>query len=114
MPARREAHVSQHEVRRLQTIPGIKALTMRCTYPITEVEYEIPGLPVMVSMEALSPAIPQDGKSSCLPVAIFQFTLKNSGTKPVEVSLGEFQQNFIGWDGKLDCSPGATSQWGGK
>jgi non-lysosomal glucosylceramidase len=113
LPPRREAHVSQHEVRRLQTIPGIKGLTMRCTYPIAEVDYEIPGLPVVVSMEALSPAIPQDEKASCLPVAIFQFTVKNSGTKPVEVSLAEFQQNFIGWDGKLDCSPGKTSQWAG-
>ena len=64
-------------------------------------------------MEALSPAIPQDERASCLPVAIFQFTVKNSGTKPVEVSLAEFQQNFIGWDGKLDCTPGKTSQWGG-
>lgn len=28
LPTHREAHVSQHEVRRLQSIPGIKALTM--------------------------------------------------------------------------------------
>ena len=46
-------------------------------------------------MEALSPAIPQDAKASCLPVAIFQFTLKNTSSKPVAVSLMEAQQNFI-------------------
>ncbi len=113
LPPHREAHVSQHEVRRMQTMPGIKALTMRCRYPIAEVDYEIPGLPVQVSMEAMSPAIPGDSKSSCIPVAIFQFTLKNTGTTPVTVSLMEAQQNFIGWDGKLDCTPGKTSQWGG-
>ena len=61
---RREAHVSQHDVRRMQTMPGIKALTMVCRYPIAEVAYEIPGLPVTVSMEAMSPAIPGDAKSS--------------------------------------------------
>jgi hypothetical protein len=113
LPPRREAHVSQHEVRRLQTIPGIKGLTMRCTYPVAEVSYEIPGFPVQVSMEALSPAIPIDSKASCLPVVIFQFTLKNTGSTDVEVSLMEAQQNFIGWDGKLDCTPGKTTQWGG-
>ena len=113
LPPRREAHVSQHEIRRLHTIPGIKSLNMRCRYPIAEVDYEIPGLPVQVSMEALSPAIPQDNKASCLPVAIFQFTLKNTGTTPCEVSLMQAQQNFIGWDGKLDCTPGATKLWGG-
>ena len=97
----------------MQTMPGIKALTMVCRYPIAEVAYEIPGLPVSVSMEAMSPAIPGDAKSSCIPVALFQFTLKNSGSTPVTVSLMEAQQNFIGWDGKLDCTPGKTSQWGG-
>ena len=97
----------------MQTMPGIKALTMVCRYPIAEVAYEIPGLPVTVSMEAMSPAIPGDAKSSCIPVALFQFTLKNSGSTPVTVSLMEAQQNFIGWDGKLDCTPGKTSQWGG-
>jgi hypothetical protein len=109
----REAHVSQHEVRRMQTMPGIKALTMVCRYPVAETVYEIPGLPVQVSMEALSPAIPGDSKSSCIPVAIFQFTLKNTGATAVTVSLMEAQQNFIGWDGKLDCTPGKTTQWGG-
>ena len=113
LPPRREAHVSQHEVRRLQTMPGIKSLSMVCRYPIADTTYEIPGLPVQVSMEALSPAIPGDSKASCIPVAIFQFTLKNTGTVPCEVSLMEAQQNFIGWDGKLDCTAGATKLWGG-
>ena len=86
LPTRYEAHVSQHDIRRMQTIPGIKALTMECKYPIATVDYEIPGLPVSVSMEALSPAIPLDAKSSCIPVAIFQFTLKNTSSKAGENS----------------------------
>ena len=59
---------------------------MRCRYPIAEVAYDIPGFPVQVSLEALSPAIPQDSEASGIPVAMFQFTLTNKGPWPVEVS----------------------------
>lgn len=111
---RREAHVSGHDVGRMSTLPGVRSLTMRCRYPIAEVTYDVPGLPVEVSLEALSPAIPGDSDGSCIPAAVFQFTLVNSGTAPVEVSLMEAQQNFIGWDGQLDCTtPGTIRQWGG-
>ena len=33
----REAHVSAHAVKRLQTLPGIKGLTLQGKYPIAEV-----------------------------------------------------------------------------
>lgn len=75
-------------------------------------QYEIPGLPCSISLEAMSPAVPGDSKASCIPVVIFQFKIENTGAVPVSVSLMEAQQNFIGWDGKLDCTPGKTSQWG--
>ena len=88
----------------MQTIPGIKALTMVCRYPIAEVHYEIPGLPVQVSMEALSPAIPGDSKSSCIPVACFQFTLKNTGSAPVEVDLMEAQQKLRDLEAAADAA----------
>ena len=29
---------------RVQTLPGIRSLTMRCRYPVAEVQYDIPGL----------------------------------------------------------------------
>ena len=44
LPSRMEAHVSSHSARRMQTLPGIRSLTMRCRYPIAEVQYGIPGL----------------------------------------------------------------------
>jgi uncharacterized protein (DUF608 family) len=55
----------------------------------------------LLAITALSPAIPGDSKSSCIPVAIFQFTLKNTGATAVTVSLMEAQQNFIGWGGNV-------------
>jgi hypothetical protein len=72
LPARMEARVSAHSVRRMQTLPGICSLTMECRYPIATVSYDIPGLPVQVSLEAMSPAIPSDAQSSCIPVVLFQ------------------------------------------
>ena len=113
LPPRQEAHVSPHEICRLQTIPGIKALKMRCRYPIADVAYDIPGFPVSVSLEAMTPAIPLDSKASCIPVAMFQFTLKNTGSVPVEVSVMQAQQNFVGWDGYADCTRAPTNFWGG-
>ena len=78
-----EAHVTTAAVKRLQDLPGIKGLTMTAKYPIVEVDYEIPGLPVAVSMEAMTPLIPNDAKNSSFPVAQFAFTVKNTGQSSV-------------------------------
>lgn len=113
LPSRMEARVSPHSARRMQSLPGIHSLSMECRYPIATVDYDIPGLPVEVSMEAMNPAIPNDPKSSCLPIALFRFTLRNTSSIDVEVDLMQAQQNFIGWDGHADCTAGSTVQWGG-
>lgn len=68
------------KVDRLKTLPGIKGLTAECKYPIAEVNYDIPGLPVNVTMETMTPLIPQDSKSSSMPLAQFSFTVSNPST----------------------------------
>ena len=107
-----DAHVTEHSVRRMQTMPGIKSLSMKARYPIAEVDYEIPGFPVTVSMEAMTPLIPNDAKNSSLPCAVFSFTVTNPGATAVEVNLMQSQQNFVGWNGQDDCTVGTNKAWG--
>eukprot|EP00039_Didymoeca_costata_P014944 m.247006 g.247006 ORF g.247006 m.247006 type:complete len:1001 (-) comp16124_c0_seq1:153-3155(-) len=109
-----EAYVSPAQVNRLQQLPGIKSLTIEGRYPIADVNYDIPGLPVTISMEAMTPLIPGDNKNSSLPVAVFSFKVTNSSSTTVKVNLMQAQQNFIGWDGSSDCNPpNKTPFWGG-
>ena len=112
---REESHVTNHQVERLKTLPGIRGLTAECKYPIAEVDYDIPGLPVNVTMETMTPLIPQDSKASSMPLAQFSFTVTNpSQTTAVDVRLMQSTQNFVGWDGKSDCTvPASTKFWGG-
>lgn len=110
---RHEAHVSQSQVRRLQTLPGIKSLSLRGTYPIADVAYEIDGFPVTVSCECMTPLIPSDPVSSAIPAAVFTFTVKNTSTSAVAVRLMQAQQNFVGWSGNGDCTTPPTPFWGG-
>ena len=115
LPPSKPAHVAAASVRRLQQLPGIAGLTVSGKYPVANVDYDIKGFPVTVAMEAMTPLVPHDTKNSSLPAAIFTFKLTNASAKAVDVSLMEAQQNFVGWDGQVDCTqPAATSKlWGG-
>ena len=102
------------QVERLETLPGIKDISLKGQYPIAELNYDIVGFPVEVTMEAMTPCIPTATKESSLPAAVFTFTVKNPNAKAATVSLMQVQQNFVGWDGHAPCVPGsAVSGWGG-
>eukprot|EP01062_Namystynia_karyoxenos_P069413 TRINITY_DN64914_c0_g1_i1.p2 TRINITY_DN64914_c0_g1~~TRINITY_DN64914_c0_g1_i1.p2 ORF type:complete len:1022 (+),score=347.12 TRINITY_DN64914_c0_g1_i1:92-3067(+) len=110
----RQGHVREHEVRRLQTLPGIRGLTIEGRYPIADVAYDIPGFPVDISMEALSPLIPGEAQNSAWPAAVFTFSVTNNQAAECTVRLMEAQQNFVGWDGLQAAEPpAATPFWGG-
>lgn len=108
------AHVTPEQVKRLQDLPGIKGLSVTAKYPVAEVDYEIPGCPVTVAMECMTPLIPNDAKSSSFPAAVFTFTVTNpSKDTAVAVDLMQTTQNLVGWDGATDCVKGPTPFWGG-
>ena len=107
------SHVTPEQVQRLQALPGIKDLTVKAQYPIATVDYDIPGFPVKVSMECMTPLIPNDAKSSSYPAAVFSFTVTNPSATAVAVRLMQSTQNMVGWDGKTDCVQGPTPFWGG-
>ena len=51
--------------------------------------------PLAVSLEAFSPFIPLNVDDSSLPVTIMRFTLRNSGTQPMDVELGGWLENAV-------------------
>jgi uncharacterized protein (DUF608 family) len=116
---RAKAEGGQPVLRALQTeavgpFPAMKALRFRGEYPFGWFDFEDDALPVQVSLETFNPLIPLDVRSSAIPCAIYTFTVKNAGPKPVEVSLLATQQNAIGFLGKPPAIQGrAHPAYGG-
>jgi uncharacterized protein (DUF608 family) len=64
-------------------------------YPLATVEYPDAALPLTVRLEAFSPFIPLHAADSALPATLMQFTLKNTSSEPVEVTLAGWLQNGV-------------------
>ncbi len=99
-PATANDHVVPPESRKLlEALPGVKTLEFAGEYPIAEIRYHDPALPLEVSLEAYSPFVPLNSKDSGLPAIIFEFSLKNPGSQPLAASVLATLQNLVGWDG---------------
>ncbi|MFT4153529.1 GH116 family glycosyl hydrolase [Parafilimonas sp.] len=66
-------------------------------YPIAAISYnsKTKKLPVTVSSEVYSPFIPMNARESATPGTILKYTVKNTSSKPVQVSLAGWLQNFV-------------------
>lgn len=66
-------------------------------YPIATINYNstTKKLPVTVSSEVYSPFIPMNAKESATPGTILKYTVKNTSSKPMQVSLSGWLQNFV-------------------
>ena len=89
-------------VRAVQTEPRglfapMKSVAFRGEYPFGWYDFEDEALPVRVSLEAFSPLIPLDAKSSAAPCVVLSVTAENTGAKPVDVTLLASQQNAVGY-----------------
>ncbi len=81
-------------------------ITFRGEYPVGIVNYTDAALPVAVKLEAFSPFIPLNTEDSSLPATIFQFTVRNTSSAPLEATLSGQLENGVclnhGWhDGIL-------------
>ena len=90
-------HVKQNG--KTQTRPleqtGFDDITFRGEYPIGRVAYASKQCPVSISLEAYSPFIPLDAKSSALPATVLEFSINNASKSAVEVSLMGWLQNAV-------------------
>jgi non-lysosomal glucosylceramidase len=93
-------HVVPEESRRLlAALPGVAEIEFVGEYPVAEITYRDPDLPVEVSLEAFSPMVPLNAKDSGLPAVLFRFTARNPGERELEVSLAATLQNAVGYGG---------------
>ena len=93
-------HIVPEEAKRLlERLPGVGATEFVGEYPIALVRYLDEELPVEVELEAYSPFIPLSPKDSGLPVVVFTFSMKNTSSQLLNISLLATLQNAVGWDG---------------
>ena len=74
-------------------VTGWPEISFTGQYPIGTVEYEDPGFPVAVKLEAFSPFIPHNADDSGLPATVFHFTVTNRGKQKASVDVAGWLQN---------------------
>lgn len=97
----------------IQGIPGVSAIEFVGEYPIAQIKYVEPDLPVEVRLRAFSPYIPMNAKDSGIPAAVFEFAIRNRTAEPVRVSLLSALQNAVGYDGISKIDGVSNKDYGG-
>jgi non-lysosomal glucosylceramidase len=64
-------------------------------YPIGYVEYADRSLPVEIRLEAFSPFVPLNAADSALPATVMRYTVRNTSTGPVELTLAGWLENAV-------------------
>ena len=94
-------------------LPLVKATEFIGEFPIAEVRYLDPALPVNVSMQTFSPFIPMNSKDSGIPGIFFVFKIKNPGQETVSVSLAGALQNAVNYNGGAQIKGVKYKDYGG-
>ena len=91
-------HTSGHGSDRsnLGGVARMKEAKFTGEYPLAQIEFQDPEVPVKVSLEAFTPFIPLNADDSSYPVAVFHWTFKNTTKKSFDLSLLTTMQNPIG------------------
>jgi len=71
----------------------LEDISFKGQYPIGFVEYSDSTLPVHISLEAFPPYIPLNVEDSSLPVTVMHYTIKNTSTAPVDVTIAGWLEN---------------------
>jgi uncharacterized protein (DUF608 family) len=74
---------------------GFSDITFRGQYPIANVQYHDPELPVTAALEAFSPFIPLNADDSSLPATVLHYTVKNTSDGPVRLELAGWLENAV-------------------
>ena len=86
-------------LRSAYSLPATAALDYDGRYPEAVLTYPNSDLPLTVSLQAFSPLIPFDIRSSSFPAAVFVFHLKNNAPVPIDVSAALSWENTLGVGG---------------
>ncbi len=77
----------------LPFVQDVESIDYSCGFPMTELRYNDPTIPVYVGAEIFSPFIPGKAQESGTPGFHVAFTLENTSKEAVEVSLAGFMDN---------------------
>jgi uncharacterized protein (DUF608 family) len=80
-------------------LPGMTSVDFDGMFPQALMVMSDPQLPVLVSVDALSPFLPGDLLNSSTPGALYVVRLRNRLTTPVEVSIALSWENILGTGG---------------
>jgi uncharacterized protein (DUF608 family) len=92
-------------------LPRFRHCTFAAAYPLAQVFFSDPEVPLDVRLEAFNPLIPADADSSGIPLAVLRYVLKNKTSQPVTASVCGSLQNFIGNDGSGQRAKGNHNKW---
>ncbi len=79
-------------------LDGVDRIDYDATVPFVKLRYADAGMPLEIELEAWSPFIPRDVKNSSLPAAFFDFKLRSTADRPMDVSLLAVMRNCVGYD----------------
>jgi non-lysosomal glucosylceramidase len=80
-------------------LPRFRQCTFAAAYPLGQVMFTDPDVPLDVRLEAFNPLVPNDVEASGIPVAVLRFVLINPTDSAVAASICGNLPNFIGMDG---------------
>jgi len=84
--------------------PHMRTATFRGEFPLAEVGFCDPTMPVEVKLEAYSPFIPLNADDSGIPVAVLRYYVRNPSNETVQVSIVGNLTNPIGYGGTGEMS----------
>lgn len=79
-------------------VPRVPEIEMTGQYPVADLRFRDPALPVDLTLSAFTPLTPLDAPLSSLPVAAFVFRIHNPTAQTQTVSLAALMQNPVGYD----------------
>ena len=79
-------------------LTGVDRIEYSASFPFVRMNFAEASMPLEIELEAWSPFIPHDVKNSSLPMAGFNFRVRSTCAKPVDVSLMACMRNTVGYD----------------
>ena len=77
-------------------LPRYDSSVFSCQYPFANIAFEKAEDPIKVSLCAFTPFIPLDADNSGLPGFAMTYTVKNTASKPAQVSIASTMHNITG------------------
>lgn len=77
-------------------LPRLAEANFRGEYPFATIDFSDPNLPLQVSLEAFTPLIPLNTEDSGLPCAVLTYTLTNTASEAVSLTIVGSLINPIG------------------